>query len=101
MPLARPDDADYQALLDGSGDGEMSEAECRRLSQQYQEDQAASRREYGVEKVDKGRRSKLSSVAGYIIMTEFCERLAYYGFSGRFYPRLAWLALLIRSRNVL
>ena len=28
------------------------------------------------------RKSVLTSVAGYIIVTEFCERLAYYGFAG-------------------
>lgn len=28
------------------------------------------------------RRSTLYSVTGYIIVTEFCERLAYYGFAG-------------------
>lgn len=28
------------------------------------------------------RPSVLKSVAGYIIVTEFCERLAYYGFAG-------------------
>lgn len=85
MPQPRPDDADYQALLDGSGDGEMSSTECGRL---YQEDQAASSRErMEVPVVDKkGRRSKLSTVAGYIILTEFCERLAYYGFSGKLHP---------------
>lgn len=30
------------------------------------------------------RRSTLYSVTGYIIVTEFCERLAYYGFAGKF-----------------
>lgn len=28
------------------------------------------------------RKSVLTNVAGYIIVTEFCERLAYYGFAG-------------------
>ena len=83
MPLPRPDDADYQALLDGSGDAEMSAAECSRLQQQQQQDERLAAGELQVE-VGKGRRSKLSQVAGYIILTEFCERLAYYGFSGRF-----------------
>lgn len=85
MPLPRPDDTDYQALLDGRGDGEMSAAERRPLSPQNQEEQAASRAcKDHVEQDDKERRSKLSTVAGYIIITEFCERLAYYGFAGGF-----------------
>jgi hypothetical protein len=29
-----------------------------------------------------GRPSILKTTAGYIIVTEFCERLAYYGFAG-------------------
>jgi dipeptide/tripeptide permease len=29
-----------------------------------------------------GRPSKLKGTAGFIIVTEFCERLAYYGFAG-------------------
>ncbi len=29
-----------------------------------------------------GRKSILFGVAGYILITEFCERLAYYGFAG-------------------
>ena len=29
-----------------------------------------------------GRKSVLRNIAGYIIVTEFCERLAYYGFAG-------------------
>jgi hypothetical protein len=29
-----------------------------------------------------GRPSILTGVAGYIIVTEFCERLAYFGFAG-------------------
>lgn len=87
MPLPRPDDGDYESLLDVSGDGEMSDAECRRLSQQDQEDQAAYCSGHQLEQVGKGRRSKLASVAGYIILTEFCERLAYYGFSGKLFPQ--------------
>ncbi len=30
----------------------------------------------------KDRKSILKNVAGFIIVTEFCERLAYYGFAG-------------------
>jgi len=30
----------------------------------------------------KGRKSVLINTAGFIIVTEFCERLAYYGFAG-------------------
>lgn len=98
MPLPRPDDADYQALLDVGGDPEMSPAECSRLQQQLEEDQAASG-EHQVKLVDKARRSKLSEVAGYIILTEFCERLAYYGFSGRF-PNACLVCLVtVRSRS--
>lgn len=91
MPLPRPDDADYQALLDGRVDAEMSDAEeCRRLSQQA----ADSWGEHQVEVGKGGRRSKLSTVAGYIILTEFCERLAYYGFSGRFPPPVLAVGLV-------
>jgi dipeptide/tripeptide permease len=32
--------------------------------------------------VDPERKSVLKTVASYIIVTEFCERLAYYGFAG-------------------
>eukprot|EP00752_Nemacystus_decipiens_P007795 g6962.t1 len=59
----------------------MSAAEASRLQQQQQYD-GADAGDLQVEQVDKGRKSKLSQVAGYIILTEFCERLAYYGFSG-------------------
>lgn len=91
MPLPRPDDADYQALLGGSGDAEMSAAECSQLQQQQQQDDRLAAGEFG-----KARRSKLSQVAGYIILTEFCERLAYYGFSGK--VSNAWLVGLVTTR---
>jgi hypothetical protein len=32
--------------------------------------------------IDANRPSTLRSIASYIIVTEFCERLAYYGFAG-------------------
>lgn len=85
MPLPRPDDADYQALLGGSGDAEMSAAERSRLQQETAAgDQEAMEQQAAAVGKGKGRQSKLSEVAGYIILTEFCERLAYYGFSGTF-----------------
>lgn len=70
FPISRPDDTDYHAM---DGSVEMSEEERRRLSSYFEEQ--------GDPK-SAPRRSKLASVAGYIIVTEFCERLAYYGFSG-------------------
>ena len=51
------------------------------------------------------RRSTLYSVTGYIIVTEFCERLAYYGFAGKFrlwaFGGLALFNTMINSSSTL
>lgn len=95
MPQTRPSDADYQVMRDGSDHGELSAAEIRnRFSQQYHGEPrwvlspSGGEHLYHQGGIGKARRSKLSTVAGYIIVTEFCERLAYFGLSGRV-PALA------------
>lgn len=86
---SRPNDADYQVMQDGSDHGELSAAEIRnRFSQQYHEEPhwvvSPGGEPLGHQGGGAGaeRRSKLYTVAGYIIVTEFCERLAYFGLAG-------------------
>lgn len=87
-PTSRPNDADYQVMQDGSDHGELSAAEIRnRFSQQYHEEPHWVLSPGGAPldhqgDAGAGRRSKLYTVAGYIIVTEFCERLAYFGLAG-------------------
>ncbi|CAN0428283.1 unnamed protein product, partial [Ectocarpus sp. 13 AM-2016] len=90
MRLTRPDDTDYQAMLDGeAGVVEPHPQQASIIRRNDAAAAAAASCDGGPADLaadgagaDKGRKSKLYSVAGYIIVTEFCERLAYYGFSG-------------------
>lgn len=47
------------------------------------------------------RRSTLYSVTSYIIVTEFCERLAYYGFAGKFRLLCEFRVFRLKSFSVL
>ncbi|CAN0152108.1 unnamed protein product, partial [Hapterophycus canaliculatus] len=95
MAIARPIDTDYQAMLDDSEHGEGPAAEGRPRMVSLSRRQHPQERHHGEgstqqeeqllrqgDDAGKGRKSKLRTVAGYIIVTEFCERLAYYGLSG-------------------
>lgn len=95
MALARPVDADYQAMVDDTDHGEGPAAEGRARMVSLSRRQHPQERHHGEgstqqeeqllrqgNNAEKGRQSKLRTVAGYIIVTEFCERLAYYGLSG-------------------
>eukprot|EP00904_Undaria_pinnatifida_P005647 jgi/Undpi1/2211/HiC_scaffold_12.g05597.m1 len=102
MPLGgavtRPNERDYyQAMPEGSehgnapGDQQSPSNFCGILDVQSGANSIAGlqqhQRHYSdVSSINSdskhGRRSTLYSVTGYIIVTEFCERLAYYGFTG-------------------
>lgn len=97
MALARPVDTDYQAMPDDSEHGETptGEGRARMVSLSRRQHSPQERHHHGEgstqqeeqllrqgNNAGKGRKSKLRTVAGYIIVTEFCERLAYYGLSG-------------------
>lgn len=103
MRLTRPDDTDYQAMLDGEAGVVEPHPQQASIIRRNDAAAAAAASSAGGPAdpaaadgagADKGRKSKLYSVAGYIIVTEFCERLAYYGFSGS--PRLV-LCLFARG----
>lgn len=108
MPLGRADTRTderdyYQAIPDESEDGDTPEVRPSRSNfcgtldvqsnganpmvgeqQQQQRRHSDTDNDNNSSSSKRARRSTLYSVTGYIIVTEFCERLAYYGFAGKF-----------------
>lgn len=100
MPFGRAEpqssDTDYQAIQDGSGHGDGSNGHMSQSIAGGSSDifdrgifQAGQQRHNNSSSASaalddgrKRRQSTLYGVTGYIIVTEFCERLAYYGFAG-------------------
>lgn len=97
----RTGDGDYQAMVDGNGHeealgGHELQSNARGISGSLEENAGEHERhptedeacQYAADDGHKERPSTLYGVTGYIIIMEFCERLAYYGFAGELVPDL-------------